>query len=298
MMCLQPAPHLPPSVPSASNRIPPATLLPLAGQPDAPTIRAADGLLDSATVQFDAVQFAVSYGLRLLRCTGTTAASCTKQAGAKPSEPAAGLHTFAGIATPGLYTLEVTATAANGVASDPSTTPILLVGKPGQVLPPSGPTVAPGVGNATFGWLAPVTNPDPTGVVDATRYTLRVYDTGGTTLISSQALSGLGGEGTVAAPFTKLVTLIAGGCPAGWGGGDRCCRWPVPPCACVCASSMQLKHAAIPDAAKLHCCTGTAAIPTAHTPPAPPLPLIRRQVEGHHRGLQQARRGPRVRPVG
>lgn len=169
-----------------------------------------DGQLDSATVKFDAVQFAVSYSLRLLRCTGTEASTCTEEAGSKPSETAAGLHTFSAVSTPGLYVIAVTATAANDVVSEVATTPILLVGKPGKVGPAAGPAVAPGVGNATFSWEAPAVNPDPTGVVDATRYTLRIYGTDGTTLLTTQALSGLGGEGTSAAPFTKLVTLIAG----------------------------------------------------------------------------------------
>ena len=149
-----------------------------------------------------------SYGLRLLRCTGTTAATCTVEAGTKPSEASAGQHTFSPIATPGLYAIEVTATAASGVASNPSLTPILLVGKPGA--PAAAPTVVPGVGNATVSWEAPAVNPDATGVVDATSYTLRVYTRDGSTLVSTQELSGLGGQGTTESPFTKLVTLVAG----------------------------------------------------------------------------------------
>lgn len=167
--------------------------------------------MDSASITFDAVPLAVSYSLRLLHCTGTTASTCTVEADSKPSETAAGQHTFSSIATPGLYIIAVTATAANDVVSEVATTPLLLVGKPGKVGPAAGPIVAPGVGNATFSWEAPAVNPDATGVVDATRYTLRVYAPDGTTLIATQALSGLGGEGTTAAPFTKLVTLIAGG---------------------------------------------------------------------------------------
>ena len=124
---------------------------------------------------------------------------------------ASGQHTFSTITTAGLYVIEVKATAANGVASDASTTPILLVGKPGA---PGKPTVTPGVGNATLSWEAPAVNPDSTGVVDATSYTLRVYTPDGNTLVSTQELSGLGGQGTEATPFTKLVTLVAG---ARWG---------------------------------------------------------------------------------
>ena len=70
---------------------------------------------------------ATSYGLRLLRCTGTTTATCTEEAGDRTST-SAGAQTFDSITTAGLYAIEVTATAANGVASNPSTTPILLVG--------------------------------------------------------------------------------------------------------------------------------------------------------------------------
>lgn len=110
--------------------------------------------------------------------------------------------------TPGLYVIEVKATAANNVASDPATTPILLVGKPGA--PAAAPSATVGVGNATFSWEAPAVNPDPTGVVDATRYTLRVYSTDGKTLISTQALTGLSGLGTSASPFTKAAILVAG----------------------------------------------------------------------------------------
>ncbi len=179
----------------------------LTGKPTAPVTRASEGLLDSATVNFDAVPFATGYSLRLLRCTGTVKDTCTEDAGSKPSEANAGQHTFSTITTAGLYVIEVKATAANSVSSDATTTGILLVGKPGA---PAKPTVTPGVGNATFSWEAPAVNPDPTGVVDATRYTLRVYTPDGSTLVSTQELSGLGGQGTGPAPFTKLVTLVAG----------------------------------------------------------------------------------------
>lgn len=115
------------------------------------------------------------------------------------------------MATPGLYVIEVTATAANGVPSDPATTPILLVGKPGA--PVAAPSVTVGVGNATFSWEAPAADPDPTGVVDTTRYTLRVYFNDGKTLVSTQALSSMDGLGTSASPFTKAVILVAGKWP-------------------------------------------------------------------------------------
>lgn len=186
------------------------TLLPCTGQPVTPVIRGSDGLLDSAAVKFDAVQFAVSYSLRLLLCTGTQASTCTVEAGSKPSETAAGLHTFSSIASPGLYAIEVTAKGANDVVSEVATTPMLLVGKPGQVGPVAGPSVTAGVGNASFSWEAPTINPDATGVVDATRYTLRIYDVDGTTLLTTQALDDLNGDGSAATPFTKVVTLIAG----------------------------------------------------------------------------------------
>lgn len=156
------------------------------------------------------MQFAVSYSLRLLLCTGTQPSTCTVEAGSKPSETAAGLHTFSSIATPGLYAIEVSATAANEVVSEVATSPMLLVGKPGKVGPAAGPSVTAGVGNGTFSWEAPAVNPDATGVVDATRYTLRVYDVDGTTLLTTQALSDLNGDGSAATPFTKVVTLIAG----------------------------------------------------------------------------------------
>ncbi|PRW20837.1 Ig-like domain repeat [Chlorella sorokiniana] len=178
------------------------------GQPAAPVIRASEGLPDSASVTFDAVPYAVTYDLVLLRCTGTTPSTCTEEADAKSSQTSAGQHTFGSVSAPGLYAIAVTASAANGVASDASTTPMLLVGKPGA--PAAGPTVTVGVGNATFSWEAPAVNPDATGVVDPTRYTLRVYTTDGSTLIHTQALSGLGGQDTSAAPYSKLVTLVAG----------------------------------------------------------------------------------------
>ncbi|PRW20918.1 fibronectin type III domain-containing [Chlorella sorokiniana] len=173
------------------------------GQPAAPVIRASDGLIDSATVTFDAAPYATSYDLRLLRCTGTTAATCTVQIDTKSSQTSAGQHTFGSISNPGLYVIEVKATAANGVASNAATTPILLVGKPSA---PAKPTVTAGVGNVTLSWTAPTSNPDPTGVVDATSYTLRAYSTDGATLINTQALEGVSGQG----PFSKTVTLVAG----------------------------------------------------------------------------------------
>ena len=148
---------------------------------------------------------AIGYSLRLLRCTGTTAATCTEEAGTK-SSASAGSQTFALISTAGLYAIEVTATAANGVASNPSLTPILLVGKPGA---PAAPTVDPGVGRANVTWTAPAVNPDATGVVEATSYTLQVYaEDDENTPVSTQALPGVTGPG----PFTQEVTLFAGEC--------------------------------------------------------------------------------------
>lgn len=225
---------------------------------------------------------AVAYSLRLLRCTGTTADTCTVEADTKPDMGTAGEHIFKDV-TPGLFLIDVSSTAANGVASDRAATPLLLVGRPGRAQWVISGAAQGGVGEATLAWLSPALNPDPTGVVDGTKYTLKVYTPDGATLVKTLQLTDPSGQGSEAEPFTKLVTLLAGA-------RGRRMWWAVAEVTCTA-----LQH--------LHCSTARffpprpACAPTSSHPPGcfgVSPPPRRRQVAGHRHRLQCARQGPGV----
>ena len=130
-------------------------------------------------------------------------------AGSREGLTSAGAYSFNAVATAGLYKMSVTVQADNGVSSDAAVSSPLLLGMPST--PSLSGSIVPGVGTVTLKWLQPGTNPDPSGVVDTTRYTLRVYSSPGGALTRTLELTGYSGDGLAAATaYTKVVTLLAG----------------------------------------------------------------------------------------